>query len=96
MSNVGKSKLETEYIRLRRDYLRLKKLEGDSYFKAEEIFKTQFNEFLHAFRAGEPVDFTALKKSHFIDLCCMASSLRPCDPWQFLLKISMTQEKSDA
>lgn len=96
MSNVGKSKLETEYIKLKRNYGILKTLEGEPYFRNEEIFKTQFNEFLHAFRAGEPVDFTALKKSHFIDLCCMASSLRPCEPWQFLLKISMTQEKPDA
>lgn len=92
MSNEGKSKLETEYLKIKKAFAQLNKLKGDEYYAKFELLKLDFKEFLHAFGPDKPVMFIDLKRQNFIDLCCMVSTLRPVEPWQFLVKVSVCNE----
>ena len=75
---------------LKKRYKFLKKQTNEQ--PEEEIFRQigALNEDLKKFLHEE--EFTKLRKQDFLILCCMASSYRPVQPFQFLLKISMQME----
>lgn len=59
----------------------------DQIYKMIELLTGDLRQFIQDY------EITKLRKSDFLILCSMASKYRPVQPFQFLLKISMLQEK---